>query len=165
MLVRPQWFVDVCAVLCVGGVVCGTNELLVRPPPHVRDRRSRQSRRPNNMEGAELGSGYGSGEVGSSSSCEELPAWGVPLGVIMGTLGIINIGQNLQPAAFRICHRTIQQNDRSARGSGASAGRVRAFLLLNFAALAFAPASILTPLESIQFATNVAWNVTVNKRR
>ena len=34
--------------------------------------------------------------------------------------------------------------------------------MLNFAALAFAPASILTSLESIQFVTNVAYNKLIN---
>lgn len=119
------------------------------------------------MEGAELGSGYGSGEVGSSSSCEELPAWGVPLGVIMGTFGSIgiNIGQNLQASGLQ----DLPPDHSAKRPFSSRLWRVGLavfvlFSLLNFAALAFAPASILTPLESIQFATNVAWNVTVNKK-
>jgi len=36
------------------------------------------------------------------------------------------------------------------------------FSILNFAALALAPASILTPLESIQFVTNIVYNKLVN---
>ena len=39
-----------------------------------------------------------------------------------------------------------------------------AFSLLNFAALALAPTGILTPLESIQFVTNIAWNRFVNHK-
>ena len=38
------------------------------------------------------------------------------------------------------------------------------FSLINFAALALAPASVLTPLESVQFVSNIAWNRLVNKK-
>ena len=38
------------------------------------------------------------------------------------------------------------------------------FSMLNFAALALAPASILTPLESIQFVTNIVWNYFINRK-
>ena len=97
--------------------------------------------------------------------CEPLPSWGFWLGVGMGVIGSIgiNVGQNFQAEA-------MQQLPPEERGNPCSStlwikGQVvfSSFSLINFAALALAPASVLTPLESIQFVSNIVYNRLVHK--
>ena len=82
---------------------------------------------------------------------------------VIGSIGI-NIGQNLQASGMQ----ALPEEDR-ARPSRSRLWRTgttifATFALINFSALAIAPASVLTPLESIQFVTNIVYNRTVNKK-
>lgn len=94
---------------------------------------------------------------------------GFGVGVFMGVIGSIgiNVGQNIQAQA-------IHQLAAGMKGDALPKpwksrlwwiGQLVfiAFALINFSALALAPASILTPLESLQFVTNVFYNRIVNK--
>ena len=103
----------------------------------------------------------------STFRCDPLPEWGMGLGVAMGVAGSIgiNIGQNLQATGIKLLPEA--QQARPWRSSMWRSGFLIFFVfaLTNFAALAFAPASILAPLESLQFVTNVFWNRFVNKIR
>ena len=101
-----------------------------------------------------------------ATTCNELPLWGYPLGIVMGVVGSvgINVGQNLQASGLQQLpeeERTRPQNSKQWR-----CGLILfvLFSLINFAALALAPASVLTPLESIQFVTNIVWNRFVNRK-
>ena len=97
--------------------------------------------------------------------CQVLPGWAIPVGIVMGVFGSIgiNIGQNLQADG-------IAALPEEKRGSPAGSPKWRmgmavfiAFSLVNFAASALAPLSVLMPIESVQFPTNVAYNKFVNK--
>ena len=75
---------------------------------------------------------------------------------VIGSIGI-NIGQNLQATGMQ----ALPENQRS-RPCVSKLWRVGtatfiSFALINFSALALAPASVLTPLESIQFVTNIIY--------
>ena len=101
----------------------------------------------------------------SASTCKDLPAWGFGVGIgmsVAGSIGI-NIGQNLQAAGIsHLPEAERSQPFKSARwrfGMSLFIG----FSILNFAALALAPSSVLTPIESIQFVTNIFYNKFVNK--
>ena len=74
----------------------------------------------------------------------------------------INVGQNMQAAG--ISELGEDACDRPWLSRQWVAGQILfiLFSLLNFAAFALAPASILTPLESIQFVTNVFYNRFIN---
>ena len=131
---------------------------------------------------------YWLSNVSSSSSssdevaggCQALPSWGLLVGVAMGVAGSIgiNIGQNLQAAG--IMKLEEQKAMAIAKGVEKAAADFKphksrqwmvgliifiAFSLINFAAFALAPASVLTPLESIQFVTNIFYNRFVNRVR
>ena len=131
---------------------------------------------------------YWLSNVSSSSSssdevaggCQALPSWGLLVGVAMGVAGSIgiNIGQNLQAAG--IMKLEEQKAMAIAKGVEKAATDFKphksrqwivglvifiAFSLINFAAFALAPASVLTPLESIQFVTNIFYNRFVNRVR
>lgn len=94
----------------------------------------------------------------SSGSGEESDSSTVPLGIAIGLLASvgINLGQNIQSS-----HKTPYPT-----GFG---GRHRLFwfgtgmfvlsAIANFVAFAFAPASVLAPLEGAQFVTNFAYGV------
>ena len=86
-------------------------------------------------------------------TCTELPPVLVPIGIVMGVFGSIgiNIGQNLQadgiqalPAEYREAQQWRSKKWRFGMALFIS------FSIVNFAALAFAPASVLVPLESIR---------------
>ena len=83
---------------------------------------------------------------------------------VLGSIGI-NIGQNMQ--ADGILSLPPEQRDseqwRSPMWRVGMAIFV-SFSILNFAALGLAPASILVPLESIQFVTNVFYSRLVHKK-
>ena len=84
---------------------------------------------------------------------------------VVGSIGI-NIGQNFQAEAIqRIPEEHRKECSRLWSSPLWLLGQVifATFSLINFAALALAPASVLTPLESIQFVTNIFYNRFVNK--
>ena len=78
---------------------------------------------------------------------------------VLGSIGI-NIGQNM--ISLGVSENPRQKPWRSKKWKiGFSI--FLCFGVVNFSALAFAPATILMPLESIQLITNVIWNVFVNR--
>jgi hypothetical protein len=95
---------------------------------------------------------------------EKLPEWGVPFGVILSTVASIgiNIGQNMQAQGI---NRLTEEQKAAPQQSRLWVIGMLVFIfssLFNFVALAFAPASILTPIESIQFVTNIIYNRVYN---
>ena len=90
---------------------------------------------------------------------------GFVIGVSMGVCGSIgiNIGQNLQAAGIQSLDMEDRTKPHKSRTWIIGTTIFVVFSLINFAALALAPASVLTPLESIQFVTNVVYNRVVNK--
>ena len=101
-------------------------------------------------------------------TCADLPSWGVPVGIAAGTVASIgiNIGQNLQADGLRTLPEELRMSN-PAKSKQWIIGQAVfiSFSILNFAALSLAPASVLVPLESIQFVTNVAYNRVVHKGR
>jgi hypothetical protein len=99
--------------------------------------------------------------------CKALPSWGLAVGVLMGVAGSvgINIGQNIQAMSMQKLDEKGLARPWTSRGWRIGMWLFIIFSIINFAALAFAPASILTPIESIQFVTNVAFNRIVNKTK
>lgn len=99
--------------------------------------------------------------------CKALPSWGLAVGVLMGVAGSvgINIGQNIQAMSMQKLDEKGLARPWTSRGWRIGMWMFIIFSIINFAALALAPASILTPLESIQFVTNVAFNRIVNKTK
>ena len=108
-----------------------------------------------------------SAAAAAASDCQALPAWGSYVGVLMGVAGSvgINVGQNMQAAAIRLLPEEKKMSPWSSRGWIVGFLMFVCFSLVNFAAFALAPASVLTPIESIQFVTNVAYSRIVNKCR
>lgn len=100
-------------------------------------------------------------------ACDETPAWGLPLGIAMGVFGSvgINIGQNIQ--ASGLMELPIEQRATPFKSLKWRIGLATFAIsaIVNFAALALAPAAVLTPLESIQFISNIAWNSLINHVR
>ena len=94
----------------------------------------------------------------------EMPESGFAIGVAMGVAGSIgiNIGQNLQASGLQALPELERVKPCKSRTWIIGMTIFIAFSLINFAALSLAPASILTPLESIQFVTNIFWNKCVN---
>lgn len=92
-------------------------------------------------------------------TCNALPEWGGAVGVVMGVFGSIgiNVGQNLQAAGIQKLPEESRHKPQKSRQWRLGLGIFITFSMLNFAALALAPASVLTPLESIQFVTNVVY--------
>jgi hypothetical protein len=115
----------------------------------------------------EAGSGFGLDVANATArfDCNALPPWGSSVGILMGVVGSIgiNTGQNIQAAGMR----TLSEKDRLTPYKS-KRWRVGLFVfvsfsIINFAALALAPASVLTPLESIQFVNNIVYNKVINK--
>ena len=100
----------------------------------------------------------------SGPECGELPEFGLAIGVVMGVFGSvgINIGQNIQAAGLQELPVLDRLKPCKSRGWIIGLMIFISFSLLNFSALALAPASILTPLESIQFVANVIYNKFIN---
>ena len=98
--------------------------------------------------------------------CQALPAWGFGVGVLMGVAGSIgiNVGQNIQATALDELPDELKSKPHKSKLWLWGMVIFIIFSLINFAALALAPASILTPLESIQFVTNIFYNKFVNKK-
>ena len=93
-----------------------------------------------------------------------LPPWGIPFGIILSTVASIgiNIGQNMQAQGI---NRLTEEQKAAPQQSRLWVIGMLVFIfssLFNFVALAFAPASILTPIESIQFVTNIIYNRVYN---
>jgi hypothetical protein len=100
-------------------------------------------------------------------TCTTMPEWGLGVGILMGTAGSIgiNVGQNIQAMGIKELDPIyFSQPWRSKRWQIGLVIFIL-FCLINFGALALAPASILVPIESLQFVTNVVWNNLVNKIR
>ena len=94
------------------------------------------------------------GTGAANMTCQELPDWGPPVGIFMGVLGSIgiNIGQNLQADGLRDLPESLREKKPWASKKWLVGQAVFvSFSILNFAALALAPASVLVPLEAIQF--------------
>ena len=102
-----------------------------------------------------------------AAACRAPPEWGVSIGVCMGVFGSIgiNIGQNLQASGLRAMPEEARANPCSSSLWRFGTVVFFSFSLINFSALALAPASILTPIESIQFVTNIVWNRVVNRAK
>lgn len=81
---------------------------------------------------------------------------------VAGSIGI-NVGQNLQASGLRMLPLELRTKPHKSRKWILGMAIFVAFSMLNFVALAFAPASVLTPLESIQFVTNIVYNKYVNQ--
>ena len=100
--------------------------------------------------------------------CKQPPAWGEPVGVIAGAFASvgINIGQNMQADGIRKLpeHQREKEQWRSPLWRWGM-GVFVSCSIVNFAALALAPASVLVPLESIQFVTNVCYAKLVHKSK
>ena len=89
----------------------------------------------------------------------------VMIGVIMGVIGsiMINIGQNFQATGLTTTPQA-QDNPCSSRTWVIGLTIFIAGALLNFGAFTFASASVLVPIEAIQFVVNVIFNKYVNKK-
>ena len=100
--------------------------------------------------------------------CLELPPILMPIGVLMGVFGSIgiNIGQNLQADGIQSLPPSLRESapHQSPKWRVGMALFI-SFSIVNFAALAFAPASVLVPLESIQFVTNVCYSALVHHKK
>ena len=101
----------------------------------------------------------------SAAQCGELPPWGLYVGVTMGIFGSvgINIGQNIQAAALQALPELERVKPHKSKRWIVGLTIFIAFSMLNFAALTLASASILVPLEAVQFVCNVAFGKVVRK--
>ena len=101
-----------------------------------------------------------------AAGCSDPPAWGFGVGILMGVLGSIgmNIGQNLQASGLQSLPETERFKPMRSKLWKVGFAVFLSFALMNFSALALAPGSVLIPLESIQFVTNVAWNRLINHK-
>ncbi|KAL1499908.1 hypothetical protein AB1Y20_012591 [Prymnesium parvum] len=110
----------------------------------------------------------GSGEEGNNAV---QAVFGICLG-IAGSFGI-NIGNNMQAVGLRL--KGVGDEEETVRRTAAQTRKQGEFVFLigtvifvsasviNFVAFAFAPASILAPLESLQFVSNLLFGKFVNK--
>lgn len=98
-------------------------------------------------------------------TCQELPEWGAPVGIALSSFASvgINIGQNMQADGIRALPKELQMAPYKSRVWIIGETVFISCSMVNFAALALAPASVLVPLESIQFVTNVAYSAIVHK--
>jgi hypothetical protein len=116
-------------------------------------------------EDSEVGSGdSGSNVTYHSVDGSELGATGIVIGIIMGLCSsvLINTGQNLQANGLTA---TPEAKDNPCQSKTWRLGLL-VFIIGsfgNFAAFTFAPASVLVPLEAVQFVTNVVFNKCINK--
>ena len=104
--------------------------------------------------------------TGVPLECNPLPSWGPPVGIFMGVIGSvgINVGQNLQATGMQSLPEELRMKPHNSKVWIIGLTIFISFSLINFAALALAPASVLTPIESIQFVNNIVWNRAVNKK-
>jgi len=103
----------------------------------------------------------------NATACEPLPEGAAPFGIALGSLASvgINIGQNMQADGIKALPLAQQMTPYKSRVWIIGETVFIACSIVNFAALALAPASVLVPLESIQFITNVAYSRIVHKAR
>jgi hypothetical protein len=101
----------------------------------------------------------------SGLSCKALPSWGGPVGIVLGSFASvgINIGQNMQADGIKLLPLEEQMMPWKSRVWVIGESVFIGCSIVNFAALGLAPASVLVPLESIQFVTNVAYSRIVHK--
>ena len=102
----------------------------------------------------------------AATSCEtDSDMTSVAIGIGMGVIGsiLINIGQNFQAAGLQSSPRA-KDNPCSSRVWVMGLTIFITGSLLNFGAFTFASASVLVPIEAIQFVVNVAFNKYVNKK-
>jgi hypothetical protein len=87
------------------------------------------------------------------------------IGIFLGTLGsvLINIGQNLQSTGM-MGRPDVQKKPCTSRTWVIGMTTFAVGAVINFLAFAFAPASILVPIEASQFVVNVIWGKFVNKK-
>jgi hypothetical protein len=100
------------------------------------------------------------------SHCEQGGSGGnVGVGIAMGVVGsvLINIGQNLQATALQ-SSPSVQAEPCTSRTWRIGMGTFVCGALLNFVAFTFASASVLVPIEAIQFVVNVAYSKYVNRK-
>ena len=81
--------------------------------------------------------------------CEELPTWSSFLGVVMGIFGSIgiNVGQNMQASGLAALPEEQMTTPHKSTLWIYGMGIFVSFSMLNFAALALAPASVLTCVQ------------------
>ena len=93
-------------------------------------------------------------------TCTTIPEWGLGVGILMGTAGSIgiNVGQNIQAMGIKELDPIYFSKPWRSKRWQIGLVIFILFCLINFGALALAPASILVPIESLQFVTNVVWN-------
>lgn len=90
-----------------------------------------------------------------------------PLGVIIHIVGSvgINIGQNLQALALSKMDKQQAMRPHKSKLWVIGMAVFAVSSIVTFGALALAPASVLIPLESVQFIVNIAFNKIVCKKR
>lgn len=105
------------------------------------------------------------GTTPGARECKPLPSWGWPVGVGLGSVASvgINIGQNMQADGIRLLPEADQMKPWKSTVWIIGETVFITCSMVNFGALALAPASVLVPLESIQFVTNVAYSRLVAK--
>lgn len=99
--------------------------------------------------------------------CRDKSSAGLIVGIIIhifGSIGI-NTGQNLQAMALAKLDEQAKKKPWLSRLWCIGCSMFVSFSILNFVALTLAPASILVPLESIQFVNNVFFGQFVRKVR
>jgi len=106
-------------------------------------------------------------EAHCSSGCTD--DWCVPLGIIVHVVGSvgINIGQNLQALGLeRLAPEMAQKKCSACHSTLWVVGMVTFAIssVVTFGALALASATILVPLESVQFVVNIAFGKFVRKK-
>jgi len=106
-------------------------------------------------------------EPHSASHCDEGSSSNVQLffGIVVhvcGSVGI-NTGQNLQAIALSKLSEEEKKQPWKSKGWAIGCAIFISCSILNFVALTLAPASILVPLESVQFVTNVLFGKFVRK--
>ena len=99
-----------------------------------------------------------------SDESDTMGATGVIIGVIMGLVSsiFINIGQNIQALG------ATETEDAKEHPCSSKTWRIGLYVFLfgsigNQVSFSFAPASVLVPLEAVQFVTNVIFSKFVNK--
>ena len=104
----------------------------------------------------------------AGSHCEKDgdPLWARPLGITMGVVGsfMINVGQNVQASALQ-SSPAVQKNPPGSRLWRIGTATFALGAIINFSAFAFAPTSVLVPIESLQFVVNVGYGHFVNMKQ
>ena len=104
---------------------------------------------------------------GGEPTCKELPKWGFGVGIalnVAGSIGI-NVGQNVQAKAMALMPKEMRAKPHKSGLWRTGFLCYFLFTILNFASLALAPSSVLTPIESVQFVSNIMFNRFVNKAK